>query len=104
MSTPFPAPHYALDEQVRYRPRQPEPDWPTAWHPEPWRIVGRTCTEFLGATPAVRYVIQPAMLSGHWRGHDQPLVVGEDQLRPWRELPAICDTREELSLSNSVYR
>jgi hypothetical protein len=85
MSTPLPTPRYNLHDRVRYKPARAHPAWPTGWHPEPWRIVGREATQLLFHADVVTYVIQPYSLSGHWSGHDTPLVVFEDQVELWPE-------------------
>lgn len=95
MSAPLPAPAYDLEEQVRDTPYLPRPEWSTASHPEPWHVVGRLVTQLLGATPVFTYIIQPATLTGHWRGHDHPVVVDENQLARWDATPTTPDTREE---------
>ena len=84
MPIPLPLPLYALNTKVRYTPYHRHDDWPTASHPNPWRVIGIEVTIMLERYDSVQYFIQPWGLTGTWM-LDRPVQAWEDMLAAWPE-------------------
>ena len=82
--TQFPLPDYALNDKVRYKPYHRHDEWPTPFHPQPWRIIGIEVTVKLRHQDVMQYFIEPWVIAGEWFVH-RPMKIFEDQLTAWPE-------------------
>ena len=109
MSQQLPDPLFTLGAKVRYRPYHTPVEWPESWHPQPWKIIGRTISQFVAGGDTIQYTIQPWELTGTWMV-DRPVVVFETYLEAWpdtADLPAItaeAERRQRLGLETEEGR